>query len=229
MGSAVWILVAAAGPSMPRPGATVLVLVLLGGLLVHVLKLALGMPRPVAVLGMHNVEVVGIALFTRAFPSGHAAMLSALAAAAWCWPGGRPRRPEDYVLPALFSALAVGGALARVIAGAHWPSDVLAGAALGLAIGTLCVADRRAWRLIDLLSSFMAGRAGSRIVAASLAATGGAVWVAHVDYPMARGLQALLTGVAALGALRWWLWHPGPWGRRDRSKELGWSARGPAT
>jgi membrane-associated phospholipid phosphatase len=59
------------------------------------------------------------------FPSGHAATAAGLAAAlAWKYPRGAW----------LFAAWAISVALQRVATSAHYPSDVCAGAALGLSI-----------------------------------------------------------------------------------------------
>lgn len=68
---------------------------------------------------------------SHSFPSGHAAFFFAVAGAVWLsdkkW-GWR-----------FFAAAALMG-LARVFAGVHWPSDILAGAAVG--IFSVWIADR---------------------------------------------------------------------------------------
>lgn len=57
------------------------------------------------------------------FPSGHAATAAGLAVAlSWVYPQGR----------VVFTVLAVLACLQRVVAHAHFPSDVLAGAAVGI-------------------------------------------------------------------------------------------------
>jgi len=74
----------------------------------------------------------------QSFPSGHATAAFACATAlAWRYPRAR----------IYFYSLAAGVALQRVVSGAHYTSDVLAGAALGLAIGTLLTRGSRisAW------------------------------------------------------------------------------------
>lgn len=64
------------------------------------------------------------------FPSGHAATAAGLAAAlAWRYPQGTW----------LFAALGVLAGLQRVTAGAHFLSDALIGAAIGLAFATCCL------------------------------------------------------------------------------------------
>ena len=64
------------------------------------------------------------------FPSGHAATAAGLAAAlSWKYPRG----------VWLFGGLAASVAMQRVASSAHYPSDVLLGAALGLACATIFV------------------------------------------------------------------------------------------
>lgn len=64
------------------------------------------------------------------FPSGHAATAAGLAAAlAWRYPHGCW----------FFAAIATLAALQRVVASAHYPSDVACGAALGLAMAAACL------------------------------------------------------------------------------------------
>lgn len=106
-----------------REAVDLLVLLALVEATVFVLKLALAVPRP----------DVGVRLAIPfddptdpSFPSGHAtrafaaAALLAMRARSWRW--GAP-----------LLAYAVAVSLSRVYAGVHWPSDVLAGAILGLA------------------------------------------------------------------------------------------------
>lgn len=70
------------------------------------------------------------------FPSGHAAAAAGLAAAlGWKYPRGRPA----------FAALAVLSAAQRVVASAHYPSDVCFGAAIGLAAAAVLVGAGPPW------------------------------------------------------------------------------------
>lgn len=70
-----------------------------------------------------------------AFPSGHTATIAAVAGALWVlWPRGRP-------IYALAVALVVAGLLG---ADYHWLSDVIAGGALGAAIGVAAARVGRA-------------------------------------------------------------------------------------
>lgn len=62
------------------------------------------------------------------FPSGHAAFFFALATAIYL-----NRRRTSVLWPILFFLGAVSISLARVIAGIHWPADIIVGAIVGIA------------------------------------------------------------------------------------------------
>jgi len=94
------------------------------GILVQVIKHCYPMLRPLALLGLHQVNVLGSPLYNHSFPSGHAASAMALAALGMLMAKTRPAR-------ALWLLLGVLVALSRVVIGAHWPFDVLVGGVLG--------------------------------------------------------------------------------------------------
>lgn len=109
-----------------------------GGLLLNkALKLAFARPRPVLDWPAAEIQT------TFSFPSGHAMATATLAtvltALAW-----RSRWRWPVALAAWGFALLV--AASRVLLGVHFPSDVVAGAAIGIAWGSAvwwAVADRR--------------------------------------------------------------------------------------
>jgi undecaprenyl-diphosphatase len=94
-----------------------------------VFKQLVGRPRP-----------EGVAL---GFPSGHATAAAAFFGAVMLLAGTLPPRVCGWVRALALVMIALVG-LARVILGAHWPSDVLAGIALGLALaaGAALLASR---------------------------------------------------------------------------------------
>jgi undecaprenyl-diphosphatase len=210
LGTSVLVLAGLLGASRPALPAAVLLAILAGGLLVQLLKWGLGAPRPLAVLGASELQVIGAALHVRSMPSGHAAMVASLAAmtglalpANW-----HPRRRRAAV--AVLTLAALFGMAARVVVGAHWPADVLVGGGLGLIAAALLLGVKAPRDLHAATSRWMAGRAGSRAMAALLVAASASMWVAERDYPLVGGLYGALSGVGLLAALRWWRLHPGP-------------------
>ncbi len=106
---------------------------------VHGWKKAYDLNRPLATLERQQVQVIGPELRYSSFPSGHAT--TAFTAAGLCILGLRLGGWSAALL-----AIATLVALSRVVVGAHWPLDVLAGAFGGwvaAAFGLLC-AER--WR-----------------------------------------------------------------------------------
>jgi undecaprenyl-diphosphatase len=100
------------------------------GLLVQ--KLAPFRVRPLQNPDLHFVAPFGQEPLTdwpSAFPSDHAMLFATLAMAAWFI------RPRLGVAAQLFAAIFIG--LPRVYLGLHHPTDLLAGAGLGMAMGAL--------------------------------------------------------------------------------------------
>lgn len=109
-----------------RTALTVLVAGVGAWLIVPLLKRAIARPRPTDLL--HDVVVRGHHPGGFGFPSGHTAVAFAVASALV---PDLPRRVRPFVW-----ILAVIVGFARVYVGAHFPLDVLGGAALGYAIGS---------------------------------------------------------------------------------------------
>lgn len=141
-----WIATAAAvrGGGPPREGVVfAMAAFLAAGVLLSVdqeLKPLIGSPRPAAADGVAIYETSG----THGFPSGHtfaATLVFGLAAAVV----GRYRPRAKAPVIAAAVALAFLGGLARVVLGAHWPSDVAGGWVLGVAgIGACLLAGEGA-------------------------------------------------------------------------------------
>lgn len=102
----------------------VILTMLIGALLLNGAKALIPELRPVGALGESAVEVIGPALKKGTFPSGHAGTAFLLAALAWL----HCRTLVGWV--ALFLASLI--ALSRVVVGAHWPADIVAGAWVGI-------------------------------------------------------------------------------------------------
>jgi lipid A 4'-phosphatase len=100
------------------------------GLLVDLLKVIIGRTRPKLLFagGAYDFGWFGLRADDWSFPSGHAATATAVMTALWClWP-----RPL-----ALYVAAAALVAMSRVVTGAHYLSDVVAGAAIAVVVTRL--------------------------------------------------------------------------------------------
>lgn len=193
LGLSVLLLAGAPGPAGARPLSAAFLMIVLGGLLVHALKSSLMDQRPLAVLGAQAVHVIGEPLRTRSMPSGHTAL--AFAVAGWCWVGSGWRRSVRVAVWVL--AVLVG--LSRVAVGAHWPSDVLAGAGLGLAVAWAL--HRSGWD--DALAERLTSRLGARIAALALVLGTLSMATSGTGYPLAAPLQVAIVLAGGLGAWRW--------------------------
>jgi lipid A 4'-phosphatase len=112
------------------------------GLTADLLKVMIGRTRPKLLFADHLYAFDGFALRPDhwSFPSGHTTTIVALAAAlTWLW----PRHVLFYVLVAALVAAS------RVVVGAHYPSDILAGAFIAVAVTRLVAWRFRCWG-IDL-------------------------------------------------------------------------------
>jgi membrane-associated phospholipid phosphatase len=111
-----WLLAGAAVDRL-RPVALT---VMASALVAELVKRVAGRPRP------ESVPLLVRRQRTGSFPSGHAATAAAAACALL---GADPQ------LALVWIAMAAAMAASRVYVGVHWPSDVVAGAGLGLVVG----------------------------------------------------------------------------------------------
>jgi glycosyltransferase involved in cell wall biosynthesis/membrane-associated phospholipid phosphatase len=119
---------------LPRLVWAIVPAALIATVWVHGGKKAYNEPRPLAVLERSEIKVVGPELRYGSFPSGHAA--TAVTAAGVCILGLRLGLAWSLALVGI--AALVG--ISRVVVGAHWPLDVLAGAFGGWVAAALGVA-----------------------------------------------------------------------------------------
>jgi len=159
-------------------------------------KALLDSPRPAATLDPVSIHINGIQLAGHnSFPSGHAITAFLVVGVLLAGDGAtRPRLPAAIAIA--LAGLAV--AVSRIAVGAHWPSDALAGAGLGLLAGLAGARTQQRWPI----GSGPAVRAGLGLLVLACAATLSGL---DLGYPLARPLQLALAafgGAMALSALR---------------------------
>ena len=113
-----------------RLGVAATAAFILSGLLAQMIKRTWDMPRPPAVL--EHVHVLGAALQSHSFPSGHSAsdgVMICLAFLIWL-----RRDWRAYAVAGLFLLAAYG----RIYVGVHFPLDVMVGLMLGIVSMWLC-------------------------------------------------------------------------------------------
>jgi undecaprenyl-diphosphatase len=96
----------------------------------NVIKVAVGRERP------NVARLVSASGFS--FPSGHTAASAAMYAAIALVLGRRRSRRTRSILAGVAGGIAIAVAMSRVLLGAHWLTDVIAGLALGWACFALC-------------------------------------------------------------------------------------------
>lgn len=172
----------------PRWAWALLVAALVTTIITHTLKPWLDMPRPAAVLGADAITIIGPELRARAMPSGHAAAALTLAGA--LVPVMKSRTARVLVLS--FATLV---ALSRVVVGAHWPMDVMAGAFIGWMSGMLAmrwVGDR----------SWMTNRVAVGALTVAFAGCAVALFLTRTGYPGTYGIQVAVGVVCIAFALQ---------------------------
>lgn len=134
-----WVFFTARDRSRLEVVRAALLSVVLSEVVCQVLKRLADQPRPTAVVPGLDVHGYPKDPHGNAYPSAHTGVTVGLVAAAWPWLT-RPQR-------AVGVALALLIALNRLYIGAHWPVDVVGGAAVGLLSGAVCWLVAARWPL----------------------------------------------------------------------------------
>lgn len=160
-----------------------------GIVLVRGLKSWLAHPRPAGVLPAGDFHLIGPVLTHNSLPSGHAATAFAFAAAVLC--SLAPKDRLRWGLPLLLGATLIG--ISRIAVGAHWPLDVLAGAAIGWLCGVFGAWWAQRWRF------WQVSRGLSTLSLIGLVA-GGARMFIDSGYAAARPMAIALGAMACVAA-----------------------------
>jgi len=152
--------------------------------------------RPAAILDPASIHVIGLRLTAHnSFPSGHT--ITAFLVVGVLLAADRTTRPR-WPAAAAITLIGMAVAASRIAVGAHWPSDTLAGAGLGLLAGVAGAQAERRWRA--------AARPAARpLLALVVLACAGTLACIDTGYPLARPLQlAAAAGGAAVATLALW-------------------------
>lgn len=196
------ILAAVFAGARGTPASVLLKAALLAMVFAQLPKALLQRPRPALVLDPSELSIVGDAvLHTASMPSGHALAAFALVAAAWCGCRDHLGGPWSWRQRLGWGSawgLASAVAWSRVAVGAHWPSDVLVGAGLGLWVGVLAWR----WEMRWPWGAWFESPRGRWAVPAFLTVSALAWGLTRTGYPSAAWLQAALVALALIEACR---------------------------
>lgn len=126
-GSVVGILALGLTVKYPQIAKRFLFITIIAGILIAGFKQFFADPRPAGVLAQTDFHIIGDVLKQYSFPSGHTTTAFAMAGFIMLTFTSLPLRIAVLIL-------AILAGVSRISVGAHWPEDVLAGAALGLLI-----------------------------------------------------------------------------------------------
>jgi len=176
----------------PRWAAAALLTVPFGSLYTHSIKRLFNLPRPAKTLPHETFQIIDSPLSWHSFPSGHSVTAFALAGIlVFCI----QRRMAWLALP-----VAMLVAFSRIAVGAHWPLDLLAGAAGGWATAAIGCALSARWRFWENVH-------GQRILAGIVFLCALSFFFENTGYPRGIWMQYLLCAVGLVGAL-YALWRP---------------------
>ncbi len=176
-----------------RLGLAALLAFILSGLAAQLLKRVFDMPRPPAIL--EHVHVLGAALQSHSFPSGHSTSDGVMVLAAFLLWSVRDGR--SWLVGGLFVLAAIG----RIYGGVHFPVDVLAGLLLGIGMMWVCWRISAAWPVERWQASPWSWKIVGLIVAIEAAVLGLGY---HVQPSTAQPLALLLPVAALLLLMQEW-------------------------
>ena len=139
-----WIMVTARGSARGEVLRAMVLSFALCEVITQVLKRLADQPRPTASIPGLDVHGYPKDPFGNAYPSAHTSVVVGLVAALWPW----LTWPQRVV--GVATALLV--ALNRLYIGAHWPVDVVGGAAIGLLSGCVCWLVAARWPIAPRIS-----------------------------------------------------------------------------
>jgi membrane-associated phospholipid phosphatase len=126
-----WVVLGAPGRRQRLEcGRAIGLALLIAELVAQILKRVVDQPRPTAVIPGLDVHGYPQDPWGHAYPSAHTALTVAAVSAVWPWMNRWQR--------AAGLAMAVLVPLNRVYIGAHWPIDIVGGAAIGLLAASVC-------------------------------------------------------------------------------------------
>jgi membrane-associated phospholipid phosphatase len=170
----------------PRWIAAMLLAAIPAACLSHALKKLAAQARPAAILPLDEIHIIGATLRSNSFPSGHTITAFVFAGVVVLC----VRRPAAWlVLP--FAAMV---AFSRIAVGAHWPTDLFAGAACGWLMAALGVWWSGRWR-------FWERARGQRVTAVILLLITTTLFFIDLGYPEGQWMQYLLGFLGTCGAL----------------------------
>ncbi len=169
----------------------------ISGILSNVLKQALEMPRPAAILDPSSFYIIGKTLTYFSMPSGHTLTAFAILTAFYFSLEVHKRSAYRW----LFVAATLAG-LARIAVGAHWPADVCAGAAVGLFSGIA-----GAWLTKSIPAHALVPQAWlMRIISVAGLVGVYILLTTTIDFPQTKPAQWVAAAIASI-SIAWFTWR----------------------
>lgn len=139
LGIVAFFLITALSSRQPRRVAALLMAVVVGGLWVHAVKRLVLADRPLVFYGLEHptFHVVGDLLRAHGMPSGHSVSAMAMAGLMSLGLNMQDAAWRRWLWVGVWALLGLAQALSRIVVGAHWPSDVLVGSAIGMAVAPM--------------------------------------------------------------------------------------------